>query len=191
MLFSSDSHLHSLPLLQRKRRATIVNWRASHSFLPAIYSMHLLLAIATAVTLVAAAPRQHWTRQHKSFESIDSEKVSGWKYVSRPNPSQYIDLKIALREGGDIYEHLFEISDPDHHRYGNHVSFGSASMFKRSSCHRLSRSHVLISSLKRKSMKLQLLAKKRSSWYISGSCLTEWTMLTSTATGSMFEYRYR
>lgn len=79
----------------------------------------LAFAIASA-TFAAAAPR-HWTRQHRGFESTTTEKLGGWKYVSRPHPSQLIDLKIALRETGDIYDHLAEVSDPEHQRYGKHV----------------------------------------------------------------------
>lgn len=84
--------------------------------------MRLSLAVLIgAATMAAAAPR-HWTRQHRGFESTTQDKISGWKYVSKPHPSQLIDLKIALRETGDIYEHLLEVSDPEHHHYGKHVS---------------------------------------------------------------------
>lgn len=88
--------------------------------------MRLTLAVLiSATTLVAGAPR-HWTRQHRGFESTTPDKLSGWEYVSKPHPNQLIDLKIALRESGDIYDHLAQISDPDHDRYGKHVSSGPA-----------------------------------------------------------------
>lgn len=83
--------------------------------------MRLTLAIAIATATLATAAPRHWTRQHRGFEATTQEKIGGWKYVSKAHPSQLIDLKIALRETGDIYDHLAEISDADHERYGKHV----------------------------------------------------------------------
>jgi len=81
------------------------------------FSASLLVA---GFSLALAAPR-HWTRQHQAFESIPGSR-EGWEVVNRAHPDQLIDLRIALRESGDISQHLYEIADPNHERYGQHLT---------------------------------------------------------------------
>jgi hypothetical protein len=144
-----------------------------------------LLAVAAieAVTLVAAAPR-HWTRQHTSFEATTADKLGGWKWVSKPHPSQLIDLKIALRESGDIYEHLAEVSDPEHHRYGKHVRY-----YTSLPCITLACMYELIivsfhhSCPKKRLMNSPLQEKRHVTWSSNGSYLTAFETRISTPTG--------
>ncbi|TFK66564.1 tripeptidyl peptidase A [Pluteus cervinus] len=48
----------------------------------------------------------------------------GWVQHSAPSPSHGIELRIGLPQPnfGVLETHLYEVSDPDHHRYGQHLS---------------------------------------------------------------------
>jgi tripeptidyl-peptidase I len=48
----------------------------------------------------------------------------GWKLIGRPLGEHTIRLKIALKQSNfaELERHLYEISDPDHPRYGRHLS---------------------------------------------------------------------
>ena len=55
----------------------------------------------------------------------DSHAVPpGWKRVGDAPPGHVINLQIALRQSNfdELERHLFEVSDPDHSRYGQHLS---------------------------------------------------------------------
>lgn len=55
-------------------------------------------------------------------ESI--EVPPGWVKHSQPAPNHKIVLKIALPQPNfsELERHLYEVSDPDHERYGQHLS---------------------------------------------------------------------
>jgi tripeptidyl-peptidase-1 len=90
-----------------------------------------IAAFVLGAGAVSAAPR-HWTRQHQTFESVANVRP-GWTYVSKPHPDQIIDLSIALKETGNIYDHLNEVADPDHERYGQHVRHQTTLLTRRNS----------------------------------------------------------
>jgi tripeptidyl-peptidase-1 len=55
-------------------------------------------------------------------ESIEPPR--GWIKHSTPSPDSRIVLKIALPQSSfhELEKHLYEVSDPDHERYGQHLS---------------------------------------------------------------------
>ena len=55
------------------------------------------------------------------------EKINaphGWVLHGQPAPHHTVELKIALPQPNfnELERHLYEVSDPDHHRYGAHLS---------------------------------------------------------------------
>lgn len=81
-----------------------------------------ILSSFTLVATILAAPNNHWTRHHRVFERSLNPSDKGWKRISEANPFQNIHLRVALKESGDIWKHLWEVSDPGHPRYGQHVN---------------------------------------------------------------------
>ncbi|KIJ54289.1 hypothetical protein M422DRAFT_201377 [Sphaerobolus stellatus SS14] len=53
-----------------------------------------------------------------------AEIPNGWEMHSIPPPDHLIDLRIGLKESkiDELIGHLYEVSDPAHPRYGNHLS---------------------------------------------------------------------
>ncbi len=47
-----------------------------------------------------------------------------WINIGSPDPTQSISLQIGLKQGDfdELEGHLYEVSDPDHARYGQHLS---------------------------------------------------------------------
>ncbi|KAJ7498508.1 tripeptidyl peptidase A [Mycena latifolia] len=80
--------------------------------------LFLFFALAAAVP-TALAPRDH-TLQIK--ESVPAPH--GWTRLGRPPPERSIRLRIALfqQDFPGLEKLLYEISDPDHHRYGAHMA---------------------------------------------------------------------
>lgn len=54
----------------------------------------------------------------------DGTVPNGWTIHSSPSSEYILDLNIALQQPNvhDLERHLYEISDPSHHRYGQHLS---------------------------------------------------------------------
>lgn len=52
------------------------------------------------------------------------ETPHGWVKQSKPHPDHRIVLRIALPQPNfnQLEKHLYEVSDPDHERYGQHLS---------------------------------------------------------------------
>ncbi|THV08229.1 tripeptidyl peptidase A [Dendrothele bispora CBS 962.96] len=75
--------------------------------------------LACTSPFVAAAPS---SRAPKVKHSI--REPYGWTKHSVPSPNHRIELRIGLAQPNiDVLEkHLLEISDPDHHRYGQHLT---------------------------------------------------------------------
>ncbi|KIJ54290.1 hypothetical protein M422DRAFT_775435 [Sphaerobolus stellatus SS14] len=84
----------------------------------------LLLAIVLALAAfgVSASP----LHASESFQLKHSwEKIpNGWEVHSIPPPDHLINLRIGLKESkiDELIGHLYEVSDPNHPRYGNHMS---------------------------------------------------------------------
>ena len=92
-----------------------------------------LIGIPALVAAVLAVPALHWTREYRVFEKSIDPALAGWTRVSDAHPLQNMELRLALKESEDIWGHLWQISDPDHQRYGQHVSAISANMMWQSS----------------------------------------------------------
>lgn len=81
----------------------------------------VLLSLPFAVALASAIPFRGY--QHKVKESIHGPP-SGW-YRHAPAPKHHmLELKIALPQPKfpELEQHLLEVSDPSHARYGAHLS---------------------------------------------------------------------
>ncbi|KAK7470304.1 hypothetical protein VKT23_001735 [Stygiomarasmius scandens] len=77
------------------------------------------LGLLCASSFAAAAPS---ARTSKVKHSIREPR--GWTKQGVPSPNHRIELRIGLAQPNiDVLEkHLLEISDPDHHRYGQHLT---------------------------------------------------------------------
>ena len=66
---------------------------------------------------VAAAPRDYSVKEEISHPR-------GWVKHSRPSPDHNIHLRIGLPQPNFhvLEKNLYEVSDPDHERYGQHLS---------------------------------------------------------------------
>jgi tripeptidyl-peptidase-1 len=84
-----------------------------HSLFPVV----LLGLSFLATSPVAAAPREYSTK-----EQISSPR--GWVKLSRPPPDHNIILRIGLPQPNFhvLEKNLYEVSDPKHPRYGQHLS---------------------------------------------------------------------
>ena len=77
-------------------------------------------ALILSVTAVAyASPR---STAHRLMESVDIPR--GWAEHSVPSPDHIISIHIGLPQPNfsELERHLYEVSDPDHYRYGKHLS---------------------------------------------------------------------
>ncbi|KAH7909407.1 peptidase S8/S53 domain-containing protein [Hygrophoropsis aurantiaca] len=84
----------------------------------------LLLGLSLSAALGAhATPGPYKGCEHKVKESIYSAP-RGWIKGSPAPPNQIIELKIALPQSNFhvLKQHLWEVSDPEHARYGVHLS---------------------------------------------------------------------
>ena len=85
--------------------------------------MHFLFSVVLlgfgflATSPVAAAPSDYSVK-----EEVSSPR--GWVKHSRPPPDHNIILRIGLPQPNFhvLEKHLYEVSDPDHDRYGQHLS---------------------------------------------------------------------
>ena len=70
-----------------------------------------------AASPVAAAPKEYSVK-----EEVSSPR--GWVKHSQPSPDHYITLRIGLPQPNFhvLEKNLYEVSDPDHERYGQHLS---------------------------------------------------------------------
>ncbi|VDC02574.1 unnamed protein product [Peniophora sp. CBMAI 1063] len=83
----------------------------------------MLVLSALAVTLVSAvAAAPSLGSAHKIKESVESPR--GWVRLERVPGHSVIPLRFALPQHNfaELERHLYEISDPDHERYGAHLS---------------------------------------------------------------------
>jgi len=87
-----------------------------------LYTSTFLLQLLLAVGVVCR-PASLWTGSH--YEVKDTHTVpSGWSKSGSPLPDHLITLRIALTQGkfDELERHLYEISNPSHSRYGQHLS---------------------------------------------------------------------
>ncbi|KAI0378762.1 tripeptidyl-peptidase 1 precursor [Hypomontagnella monticulosa] len=65
------------------------------------------------------------SRINTPYRVKDSHHVPrGWRRVRRAPAGHVIDLQIGVKQGNfaELERHLYEVSDPDHQRYGKHLS---------------------------------------------------------------------
>lgn len=84
------------------------------------YHISVLLALLVGIVSVGSIPTDDCA--HKVKETINVPK--GWIKHSEPLANQRIVLKIALPQPkfSQLERHLYEVSDPDHERYGQHLT---------------------------------------------------------------------
>ncbi|KAK0190628.1 tripeptidyl peptidase A [Armillaria mellea] len=83
--------------------------------------MRLLLFVALLAPFAFASPdMKRWIPRVK--ETFNPP--NGWAKHSLPSPDHMIELQIGLRQPNFhvLEQHLWEVSDPDHPRYGQHLS---------------------------------------------------------------------
>lgn len=81
------------------------------------------LSLALAAASCAGSPLVKSSRRdYAVFESVNVP--SAWTPVSPAPASHVLNLRIGLKQSRqqELVEHLYEISDPGHHRYGQHLS---------------------------------------------------------------------
>jgi len=79
----------------------------------------MLSAFFLAVGLASALPSASRTNYAVKERHVVPR---AWTSVGRAPATERIHLQIGLRQGSRIEEHLVEISDPNHARYGQHLS---------------------------------------------------------------------
>jgi len=79
--------------------------------------MRVFVGLVALATLVAAVPSPFKTK-----EEVYAPR--GWVQRSRAAPNHNIELRIGLPQPkfSDLEKHLYEVSDPEHERYGQHLS---------------------------------------------------------------------
>ncbi|KAL7626034.1 hypothetical protein AAE478_002803 [Parahypoxylon ruwenzoriense] len=83
------------------------------------------LTAAFSVLLVAQVVLANPVRSRTPYRVKDAHHVPrGWKKLHRAPGEHVIDLQIGVKQGNfaELERHLYEVSDPDHHRYGEHLS---------------------------------------------------------------------
>ena len=77
---------------------------------------------ALILSVAGSAYAASCSTAHLLKESVDIPR--GWVEHSVPPPDHIISLRIGLPQLNfpTLERHLYEVSDPDHHRYGKHLS---------------------------------------------------------------------
>ncbi|EIW76473.1 subtilisin-like protein [Coniophora puteana RWD-64-598 SS2] len=83
----------------------------------------LLSLVLAATAAPRPGPKPFKGCDHKVFESIESPPAGWAKHTAAPH-HELIQLQIALSQPrfGELEDHLLQISDPSHARYGMHLS---------------------------------------------------------------------
>lgn len=80
--------------------------------------------ILLAAGLLASSAVGKPVNQRSAFVVKDAHHVPrAWTEVRRPDADQKIALRIGLKQGSfaELERQLYEVSDPDHHKYGQHL----------------------------------------------------------------------
>ncbi|KAF9256592.1 subtilisin-like protein [Marasmius fiardii PR-910] len=85
------------------------------------WSPFLLLSI---VSLACSTPLNRRWDDFVEKHSWGGNVPKGWEFHSLPSPDTLIDLRLGLKSArlDELFYHLGQTSDPDHERYGNHLS---------------------------------------------------------------------
>jgi len=89
--------------------------------------MHLLpaaLAALLSLQLSIAKPLPHLNTRSPYVVKETHFVPRGWVETGVPNPDHVLNIKIGLKNKkfAELEQHLYEISNPSHHRYGQHFS---------------------------------------------------------------------
>ncbi|KAG7091987.1 hypothetical protein E1B28_008374 [Marasmius oreades] len=85
------------------------------------WSPFLLLSL---VSLAFSTPLNRRWDDFVEKHSWGAVIPKGWQFHSSPSPDTLIDLRLGLKSAriDELFHHLGQTSDPDHERYGNHLS---------------------------------------------------------------------
>lgn len=77
--------------------------------------------LLTLLSIASASPSARWTTS-KVKDSIEPPR--NWINIGEAPANHFINLRIALPQPNfsELEKHLYEVSDPTHHRYGSHLS---------------------------------------------------------------------
>ena len=80
------------------------------------------VALLAVQALCAAIPDPYMNTDYTVKETHAIPR--GWSRVSKPPSDHLVDLQIGLKQDrfDELEKHLYEVSDPSHHRYGQHLS---------------------------------------------------------------------
>lgn len=88
--------------------------------------MHTLSAALVALLeLAAASVISRNNVESTSYAIKETHFVPrGWSSIGNPHPDQILDIKIGIKNKrfAELERHLYEVSDPTHHRYRQHLS---------------------------------------------------------------------
>ncbi|KAF9643216.1 subtilisin-like protein [Thelephora ganbajun] len=86
-----------------------------------LWTVALLGAFRSAVSKPLGLDKR-WEELKVKHEWVDVPK--GWVQVGRPPTDYPLKMNIGLKQErfDELLEHLYEVSDPEHHRYGSHLS---------------------------------------------------------------------
>ncbi|OCK85204.1 tripeptidyl-peptidase 1 precursor [Lepidopterella palustris CBS 459.81] len=87
-----------------------------------MYGLTTILSVAIAVQAVFGSPIRARTPYAVKETFVVPRK---WKQLDRADGGHTIHLQIGLKQSrfGELERHLYEVSDPEHSRYGQHLSF--------------------------------------------------------------------
>ncbi|USW48960.1 Putative peptidase S53, activation domain, Sedolisin domain, peptidase S8/S53 domain superfamily [Septoria linicola] len=80
----------------------------------------LFLSLSAAIAVLAAVHPSRSDYVVKSSHFVPP----GWERMSKASAEHNIDLRIGIKQSSfhELERHLYEVSDPDHARYGQHLS---------------------------------------------------------------------
>ncbi|RXW25417.1 hypothetical protein EST38_g412 [Candolleomyces aberdarensis] len=83
----------------------------------------LVLLVSQAWAIPSGAAERYDFKEYKVKEALLRPPV-GWTLVGEAPPDHTISLRVGLPQSNfeALEQHLFEVSDPDHSRYGQHLS---------------------------------------------------------------------
>ncbi|KAF9013555.1 subtilisin-like protein [Hymenopellis radicata] len=87
-------------------------------------SPFLVLAFAHGVCLATPPISKRWEKPELVEKHAWAEIPRGWVYQAAPSPDHVLDMRIGLKKHreGELISALYEVSSPQHERYGKHLS---------------------------------------------------------------------
>ncbi|KAF8912455.1 peptidase S8/S53 domain-containing protein [Mucidula mucida] len=87
-------------------------------------SPFLVLAFAHGVCLATPLASKRWEEPQLVEKHSWAQIPRGWVYQAAPSPDHVLDMRIGLKKHreGELISALYEVSSPQHERYGKHLS---------------------------------------------------------------------